>query len=101
MLGAWGKGLWKGEKEIFIKAKMNVEAQAFGHHNFAKGSVKMKLRASPKSTTVREKRMLVVLFSALLFLCNLLKARQCNYVNLSLGPGVFKSQDWYYLGSNW
>jgi hypothetical protein len=42
-----------------------------------------------------------VLFTASLFLCNLLEARQCNYPSLSPGPGVFKSRGWHYLGSNW
>lgn len=62
---------------------------------------KTEIRTSPKSTGAPERRKLVVLFTASLFLCNLLEARQCNYPSLSPGPGVFKSRGWHYLGSNW
>lgn len=37
--GSLGKGAGQGDKERFVKAKMNVEAQALGRHNFAKGGV--------------------------------------------------------------
>lgn len=54
VLGAWGRGL-----ERFLKGKMKGEAQAFGHHNFAKGGICRSIiepRALPKSTRAREKR---------------------------------------------
>lgn len=68
MLGAGETGQsW--ETGWFTKAKMNIEVQAFGHRNLAKGGIhKMQLRVSPKSTGAWEKRMLAVLFTVL---CNL------------------------------
>ena len=34
-----GAGAGLGDKERFIKAKVNTEAQALGHRNFAKGGL--------------------------------------------------------------
>lgn len=69
-----GKGAGQGHKERFLKAKMNLEAQVFGHHNFAKGGI---CRNGTESLTeISEglgEKMLVVLFTASLLLCSFWK----------------------------
>lgn len=97
-----GERGWAGGQERFLKAKINVEAQAFGYHNFAKGGIcKSGTKSLTKINQAPGEKMLVLLFTASLLLCNLLETHQCNYPSLSPGLRVFKSQGWYYLGSNW
>lgn len=96
-----GEGAGQGDKERFTKAKMNVEAQAFGHHNLAKGGI---CKNATKSLTkinqgLGEKNVGCVVYCFITSLQSL-ETHQCHYPSLSPGPGVFESHGWHYLGSN-
>lgn len=63
--GCWGDRAELGDKDWFTKAKMNVEVQAFGHHNPAKGGIhKNATKSLTKINRAWEKRMLAMLFTA-------------------------------------
>lgn len=72
------------DKDCFLKAKMNIEAQGFGHHSFAKGGIcKSGTQSITKINQGLGGKTLVVLFTASLLLCNLLETHQCNYPSLT------------------
>lgn len=82
--GCIGKGAELRDKDCFLKAKMHIEAQAFGHHSFAKGGIcKSGTQSIPQINQGLGGKTLAVLFTASLLLCNLLETRQCNYPSLT------------------